>query len=300
MNNWLFFSLLGPFLWGITTVFDGALLRNYIKSEFAKTWFSALTRLPFILLFFWIGGIHFPSLPIVFWVMLAGLFWLSTLIFNFRALTFEEPSRVAVFIQMAPLFTLLIAFFVLGETLGIDQLFAFVLLLGGGVLAALKKLQGLFQLSKAFYLVMVSSFFGALSGVMFKHFEPEFVNFFSAFAIYFLGGFLGTFLLIFRPSHRKKVLKHFKNLPLRAWLMLVFTEFFGTVGVIAFVYALTLGKASLTMVMLGTQPLFALIAGIILSRFVREVRKEDMRKNVLLLKGASFVLIIAGLVLLQL
>lgn len=300
MNNWLFFSLLGPFLWGITTVFDGAILRNYIKSEFAKTWFSALTRLPFILLFFWIGGFEIPGLMIVFWVTLAGLLWLITLIFNFKALSFEEPSRVAVFIQMAPVFTLLIAFLVLRETLEIDQLFAFILLLGGGVLAALRRLKGGFQFSKAFYLVMISSFLGALSGVVFKKFEPEFTNFFAAFAIYFIGGFLGTFLLIFRSHHREKVLKHFRNLPMRAWIMLVFTEFFGTIGVIAFVYALTLGKASLTMVMVGTQPLFALLFGIILSRFVREIRKEDVQKNVLLLKGISFALIITGLVLLQL
>ena len=300
MNSWLFFSLLGPFLWGITSVLDGAVLKNYIKSGYAKTWFSALTRLPFILLFFWIGGFEIPALRVVFWVTLAGLLWLLTLIFHFKALTFEEPSRVAVFTQMSPVFTLVIAFFVLGETLTTSQLIAFIFLIAGGVLAALRRLQGVFHFSKAFYLILSSSFLGAVSGVVFKKFEPVFSNFFAAFSIYFIGGFLGTFLLLLWPDHHEKVLKYYKNLPFRAWFMLVFTELFGTIGVIAFIYALTLGKASLTMVMLGVQPLFALIFGIILSRFIREVHKEDISRTVLSLKVISFALVLLGLMALQL
>ena len=139
----------------------------------------------------------------------------------------------------------------------------------------------------------------ASSDVIFKKFEPAFSGFLNAFAVYFLGSFLVSFIILTMPKRRSEILRHFSNLPMRAWLMIIGTIFGGICGSLSFAYALTLGKASLTSVMMGIQPLFVLLLGLFMALFIKEIRREDVGLNALLFKGLSFTLVIAGLILLQ-
>ena len=300
MNNWLFFALLAPLLWASTNVVDGALRRHFIKNDLALTWMVAITRLPFVLLFFLIGGIEIPSISVILVMFLGGVLWTLPMLFYYKAIGKEDPSRIALLLQLVPLFTLVIAFFALNERLTDIQLIAFVLLIAGGSFAALKRLKGVWHFSSAFFLMTLACLFWASSDVIFKKFETFFSNFFTAFAVYFFGSFMVSFLVFLTPKVNKKVISYFSHLPLRAWVMIVLTVTAGVGGSMSFAYALTLGKASLTSVIIGVQPLFVLILGLILSSIVREIRKEDLSKQALLLKGISFVLILIGLMFLEL
>ncbi len=299
MNSWLFFALLAPLLWAFTNIFDGALRRHFIKSDFALTWIAAVSRLPFVIIFFWIGGFEIPALPVLLLMFLGGMLWTGPMALYFKAIEFEEPSRVALLLQMMPIFTLLIAYLLLGETLSTIQAIAFGILITAGVLAAIKQTGKGWHFSKAFVLVLIAGLLWAFSDVLFKKFELVFSNFFAAFAIYFFGSFLVSIFSMFNKKGRKSILSYFSNLPIRAWLMLIGSMLAGICGSISFAYALTLGKASLTAVIIGAQPLIVFILGLLFARFISEIRKEDTSKNALILKAISFGLVIVGLVVLE-
>ncbi len=298
MNSWLFYALIGPLLWAVTNVADGALRSHFVKDDLALTWMTAVTRLPIAILFFLIAGIHMPDLKTVLLMFSGGVLWTFPMYFYYKAIEKEDPSRVALLLQLVPIFTLLIAFFALSERLTGMQGAAFAFLVAGGIFASLKRFEGVWRISGAFFLVALACFFWASSDVIFKKFEPGFPDFFSAFAVYYLGGFLLSFFIFFIPQGYIKVIKRFSGLPLRAWFLITATVTAGVCGSLSFAYALTLGKASLTAVLMSAQPLFVLGLGVILSLFIKEIRKEDLSRQALFLKGVSFAMILVGLMFL--
>ena len=133
MNSWLLFALLTPVLWGFANVMDSAIRRNYVKNDFAMSWFLGITRIPFIIAFFAMDRFSLPSAPLAIGMLIAGVFWLAPFSFYYKALEFEETSRVVLLIQMIPVFVLLLGFFVIGERLTALQAAAFVFLLLGNL-----------------------------------------------------------------------------------------------------------------------------------------------------------------------
>lgn len=299
MHSWLLFSLTAPIFWGCANVLDSAVRRHFIKHNTAMTWLLAITRLPLALIFFLIGGFTIPDFLSLLGMLATGALWLVPFLLYYRAIEFEEPTRIALFLQTIPLTTLIIAWLTIGESLTGNQWIAFLLLMAGGLLATLKHVGGRWHMSKAILLITGANIMWAASDVFFKKFAPAFGNFSTAFAYDLLGGFLlGVVILIFKKG-RVLASTHFRNLSKRTWCFLTVDLSVGFVGSIAFGYALTLGKASLTAVILAIQPLTAFFFSVILSKYVPEVSPEDSRPRVLLLKGLSFLLILVGLLALQ-
>jgi drug/metabolite transporter (DMT)-like permease len=299
MNTWLFFALSGPFLWAFTNIFDGALRQNFIKNDIALTWIVAASRLPFVILLFLISDIRLPGISVNLWMILAGILWTLPLFFYYRAIKDEDPSRIALLIQLVPVFTLPIAYFTIGERLTSFQIFAFIILILAGIFASLKKMKGNWRLSKAFFLIACACLSWAASDVLFKKFAVFYPNYISAYAVDMFGGFLVCLPILFMPKNRKGVFKNLSGLPVKAWLLIFLSFMAGIIGGLFYNYALTIGKASLTAVMMGIQPLFVFILGLILAFRIKWILKEDTSRESLFAKIISFGLVMIGLVLLQ-
>jgi drug/metabolite transporter (DMT)-like permease len=300
MNNWLFFALSGPILWALGNVLDGTLRRNFIKNDMALTWLSAMGRLPFVILLFAMTGLNLPPLPIVLMMLVVGFFWTLPMFFYYKAMEKEaDTSRVSLLIQLVPIFTLPTAYLVIHERLTAFQGLAFILLIIAGALAGIKRLMGVWHISKAFFLITLSCFLWAVSDVFFKKLAPAFPNYLSAFTIYFLGGFLVSSIILFIPKGRKNIFKSITGLPAKAWIMVFASLMAGIIGGLSFNYALTIGKASLTSVLMGIQPLMVIILGLVLRLFIKDISKEDLSLNALIFKGLSFLFLIGGLIFLQ-
>ena len=168
MNTWLIFALLAPVLWGFSNVLDCAIRREFVKNDTAITFFLAATRLPLLIIFFIIIGFEIPPINAVFFILLGGMMWMFPYILYYKAIEFEEPSRVILVMQTAPIFVLSISFFAIGETLTFYQLLAFILIITGGVLASIKKMEGIWRFSRAFWLLILATFLWAASDVIFK------------------------------------------------------------------------------------------------------------------------------------
>lgn len=297
---WLITAILAPTLWAFSNILDAALRKEFIKEDLTLTWLSGLLRFPFVILFFWSGGWEVPTAFSLFMIFVAGVLWILPVILYFKALEHEEASRVALFTQMVPVFTLTIAYFMLGEKLSGFQLLAFLLLICGGTLAALKRVEEKWHLTKAFFVIAVACILWAFSDVLFKKYEMAFSDFHAAFAIYFFSSFLTSIGLYLYSKSKTVKSAPIKNIPKRAWVFLVLSVVAANVGSLSFSYALTLKEASLTTVMLGIQPLMAFALAWFFSKFILEIKKDDLNKESLILKGLSFGLILMGVILLQL
>jgi drug/metabolite transporter (DMT)-like permease len=299
MSTWLFFALLSPILWAVTNPLDAAVRRNYIKNDFAITWLFACQRfiLAFLVFAFWAAWQGFEAQYLL--MSLAGIFWTFPMLLYFRALENEEPSRVALFLQFVPVFAFLIASVFLGENLSTQQFFAFILILIGGAIAAFKKVDQQWNFSSGFYLICLAGFLWATSDVMFQAFETMFDNFPLAFAYFFAGSGLPWLLTFLLPKTAKRFWGMAKKMEAKGWGFLITANLVGLAGSCTFAYALTLGKVSLTAVLIGAQPLFVMIFSVIMSRLFEEIPKERFARLDILMKLSSFVLIMIGLYLLN-
>lgn len=297
MNSWIFFALLSPLLWAISNVLDSAARRHYVKNDYALTWFLAATRIPLIIIFFIIFGFETPSLEAVLMMLTVGVLWILPFALYYKALEFEEPSRVVLLLQLNPLWILLIAFLLIGERLNSLQSVAFILLLAGGTLASFKHSEGKWRFSRAWIYIVIATFFWAIADVVFKKYVTEFSGFWPAFSWQTLGSFIPAALIVLFHKGREMTLHHFKNLPARGWKLLAVDQLIGISGSAAFAYALTLGHTSLTAVFIGIQPLLVMIFTRILRPFLHEIYPEELHKSALLTKGISLVFIVLGLFL---
>lgn len=300
MTLWLFFGLLGPILWGTSNVLGGTIRRKYVKNDFALTWFLAVMRLPFVIGLFLVHPVHltFNSSSVL--MMLGGILWVFPFILYYYALNFEEASRVALFLQFVQVFTLIGSFIFLHERFTLNQWLAFALLFSGGILAAFKRSNGKWHFSKFIILIALACVCWASSDILFRKASLEIGDFWTSFSWYFLGSFLVAPLMMIIPKYSREMFSHFKGLSRHGYILLFVDQFIGTLGSVFFAYALSAGLASLTGVLQAVQPLAAFTMALILPRFIREIDHENTSQGTLVLKGISFVLILAGLIALSL
>lgn len=300
MNYWLLFALLPPLLWAFTNVGDALVRRHYIKNDITLTWLLTALRLPIAIIMFLFLGMDVAFDLNVWWMFVAGLLWTLPIIFYFRALNFEEISRVVILMQMIPVFVLVFASQFLDEILSVNQLIAFGLIFVAGILAAFKKTQKTWHFSAAFFLMALASSMWAASDVMFTYYEETFNSFMEAFVFYFLGSNIPALFILFVPQKAKKIFSEFKKIPFKMWIFIFFNGIIGVFGSLTLAYAFTLGSVSLTSVFIGLQPLFAFIYALILGRFYKQIPKESLKREDLLFKGSALALVFAGLIYLNL
>ena len=277
--TWLFFALLGPSLWALGNVLDGALRRKFIPDDLTLTWVMAAIRLPVALaLLFFTHVLVAGTAPFLF-LLLSGFLLTAPLWFYYKALKGEEVSRVVVMVQTVPIFNLIISHFTLNERLTWVQGGAFALLMFAGIIAAIKPSEGhRFRLSPALFLVLFASLLWAVSDVLFKAYSSSYSGYWDAFAAYLLGSSILA-LIALKPRGAHSPIKTIRALSSRGWIFVLISCASGTVGSVAFTYALTLGKVSLTSVMMGVQPLVALILGLAFFPIIPELTREDISKK---------------------
>lgn len=298
MNLWFLLSLFVPVAWGFANVLDAASRRYFMKSDKALTWFLTITRLPVIAAIVIFAGFHPAETPATLWMLLAGILWMAPFVLYYQAMEFEEPSIVILILQTMPVFIYLIAYVLLGETLTSTQWIGFAVLLLGGFLAAIKRLNGIWHMSRAFWIMIFASVLWSFSDVLFKKYSAAFPTFWDALAVYLFGGAIAGIIMMARSRDRAELVKQFAALSPRGWTFIITTQIIGLGGTIALTYAFILGKVSLTSVMSGMQPLVAFGAGMLLSRFLSEIKPESTDRVSLTFKTLAFILTIAGLLLL--
>ncbi len=210
MLNWIYFVLIAQGIWSITSVIDKIVIsKGYIKNPAVYIVLNGLTN---ILLIFLLPFVGFEPLKLFDFgvLLLSGAMFSFAVTIYYKAVQYDEISRVVMFYQFIPVFVLILSLLFLGEVLTKNYFIGFLFLLSAGIMVSYKKVENSFKLSKAFYYMLISAFMSAIAFVAAKHIFSV-TNFWSAFLWLRLSGFTALFVL-FAPSIRNQFIETFKNM----------------------------------------------------------------------------------------
>ncbi len=250
----------------------------------------------------------------------AGALFFATLVFWYKALHQSEATRVVPVVgALVPIFSFILSFVFLRETFDQQQMFAFFILIAGGVLISVKQTK-LYILKKV--VERLHDIFGNVLGPIHARFRPTrrlLANavvaafFFAAYYVLmkyiyshqpFIGSFvwsrfgttLGVIFVLFVPSWRRLIVEHQKNAETPKNL-----SFFLAVRLLAagaFImlnWAVSLGNVAMINALQGTQYLFLIFLVLIMSARFPHFLKEEVGKGVLLQKIIGVALVSMGL-----
>ena len=131
---WLLLAFSGPVCWAVSTHIDKYLVDRYFRDSDTAVLmlFTALTGVALLPLIWWIEPAILKPAPAAIAVMIvSGVLYMGAMLFYLRAIQTEEASVVAPLFQANTLFTFLLGYLFLHETLGWAQGAGAVLVVGG-------------------------------------------------------------------------------------------------------------------------------------------------------------------------
>src|ERR1700744_1493852 len=171
---WLLYAFSGPLLWAPSTHIDKYLVERYFRhSDTAVLMvFTALLgvlALP-VIFAFEPKVLALPALSIGV-MTVSGILYMGAMLFYLRAIQSEEASVVAPLFQASTLFTFLLGYLFLHESLGTHQLLGIALIVGGALSLSLRGGVKAKKFKASLIALMLgATFVLALSSVAFKYF----------------------------------------------------------------------------------------------------------------------------------
>jgi uncharacterized membrane protein len=294
--EWFYFALLSSLLISGVYIIDKILISDYrIPPLVYVLVISATSLMPLMTLAFF----HLTPLPlgILAFTILVGFLRIYYTLPYFKALTIEEVSRVIPLLQLTPVFVLILSSLVLHEALRPQDYVAFVLLVLGGTLFAVRITKRI-RISLAFYLMILSSFLLALYSVALKYLLSM-QDFYTIFIWAQIAGFITFFQFIpFKPV-RSSLITTYKITSRQIGVIIITEQAVAYVAVIAYYYAIAHGPITLISSVGATQPLFVLLFATILSYRLPRVLREELTRMDVGLKVLGLIAIFAGTYLIQ-
>ena len=296
MLNWIYFVLISQGIWSITSLIDKIVIsKGYIKNPLVYIVLNGLANilLIFILPFVGFKALSFIDISIV---MISGILFSASVALYYKAVQDEEISRIAMLFQLAPIFVLVLSFLFLGETLTKNHFIGFLFLLSTGVIISYKRINGVFKLSKSFYLMLISAVFAAISFVAAKHIFNV-TSFWNAFLWLRISGFTAL-LVLFVPTLRSQFIETFRIMKNKARVLLGFKMIIDFSAFIFAGYAIINAPAIALISALANSllPAFVFILTSFTSLYFPKLIKEEIDKKAILTKILAIILIIIGII----
>lgn len=301
-------------------VADKFLLSKKIHSSIAYAFYVGVWSIfNVVLLFIWPW---LPNLRELTLDLLAGLLFLVTLIFWYKALHQSEASRVVPIVgALVPVFSFILSFVFLGETLNQQQLIAFIFLVCGGVLISIKHTK-VYLYQKV--INRVREIVGDIIGDVPARFQPTgrlIVNsvaaamffagyyvlmkyiymyqpFIGSFAWSRLGSFLGVLLMLFVPGWRYLIFKQQQGAKTpKNLLFFLVVRLLAAAAFIMLNWAISLGNVAIVNALQGVQYLFLFVIIVLISNKFPKMLNEQLGSGVLLQKLIGTLMVCLGLYL---
>ena len=295
MEIWILFALLAPVIWSAVNLIDTKLRRKYITHDYVITAFwgffvflAAFFLIPFV-------GFSIPPWPILILCLVAGFLLIYVTIPYYKALVFEETSRVVTLWFVTPALLPFFAWIFLGEVLTLYQYLGFFLVIVGGAMISIKKTTGRKRkISKALWLMVLSGIIFNVYVIMLKYIYNNY-NFWHGFIWTKVGLFIGAITLFLSGRNRTALAFQFRRLTKRSSSLLIGGGVMDFAANILFTVAIALGPVSLVGGLGNFQALFLLILIVFLAKYFPRLYKEAVSKGILGVKLISIILMLVGL-----
>lgn len=290
------YAVLAYLLLALNGIFDKFLLSKAVKAPAAFAfWASIFAPLIVVLA-------PFGLMPLSFWhliiALLAGFAFSYATYFLYKGIQETSISRIMpIEGGLVPLFTLIVAYFVLNERLTGSQLLAFVFLVIGAVLISIRKEESSWK-PKALGNATLAALLFALSFVFTKMIY-DVSNFATGMIWTRAGVFLAALSLLINPRFRREIRRAPKETEKKHIGIYYGSRVIGVIGGWLQNFAISIGSVTIVNALQGTQFAFLLIISTFLSVYFPRIIKEKLAPSTIIQKLFAIVLITIGLYLLS-
>lgn len=291
---WFYYALATPAIYSVTNFIDKFLVDKKVKTPMVLTVANGFIVACLGIVIGLLGGFRIIPATQLLLILGAGVLLELYIWPYYEALKRDDASRVVPFFQFVPVFVLLLSALILKEALTSRQLFGFSFILLGGLLLSLEKLEGgIFRPRKAMWFMLLSSFLYASILVLFRFVAKDF-GFWTTLTYEYIGTGIGAAILLLLPMIRNVFLHQLREVKQIAGLV-VLNNGLGVAAQMAEGFALSIAVAPLVSIVGGTQPVFVLFYGVLLSLRFPHIVKEDISISVIRVKLLTILLIAIGL-----
>ncbi len=285
---WLYLALLAYFINAIAFIIDKHLLSSYIPKPLAYAFgVSLLSILAVVLIPF---GVSWLGLNYFILAFISGASFFVALFFLYTSIKASDASVASTNVgALAAIFTYIFSILILRNKLGLNNGFAFIVLVLGLLFI------GLVKRDIVKYSILAGLFFG-LSTVLLKWTfnTSDFINGIFWTRVGFVGSALSVLLF---PSARKGIYDSFSAAPRKSMFLFVLNKIIAGIGFIVYYYAVSLGEISLISALLGIQFVFIFILAIVFGNKISGI-SENIKGKILAGKLIGIALIVSGFLML--
>ncbi len=296
--NLLLLSLIPPFVFALSNHLDKYIVSRYFSNGGTGTLiiyssFFGILALPIIFVFH--PAVFSISLMSALAVMLSGICSILGVLLYLYALNRGNVSSVAPLFQLVPLFTLILGFFILNETLLPIQILGGLLILAGSIGLSIERAEKVTFKQGVFWLMSGASLLMSLSAIIFKVVAIRTDYWTTAFWSYAGTVLIGLIFFIFIASWRSEFLGSLCTDRKIIFVLNILNEIVNAVGALVMAYATLLAPVALIQFVSGTQPLFVLVIGILLAFFLPFYKTEHLSSKDIIYKFFAIFVIFIGL-----
>jgi len=293
--DWVSLAVLGAAALSVVNILDSHLISKRMPSFRAFLLLVGGIMLVYGLVVFYLRPLPegVGTWPLVVAVA-SGLLRTASVTILLYTLKREEVSRVVPVVSIYPVFVVIMAVPLLGETLNYLQGLAIAIVVAGAVMVSIKRRPGnpANWLGGTFFLLLGSSLLMALADVSSKY-ALSYISFWNMYWISILS-IAVIFLLISLRRHVVKELANIKR-PRPILLLVLVNETLVVAGAVLLFWAMERGPVSLVSTIAGTRPIFVVIYALILSRFWPAFLVWQPGRAALVLKLVAISLIVGGI-----
>ena len=306
--TWLVFVIITVFIDSIRIFIDNYVSDVYFKGKgaAAQKLFYGYLRIPFAIITLIITGFDFDITPlnVAALLFIGGFINGFSGIFYYKALEIDDSTNLGIFIQLAPVFYLILGWIFLGETFSPIQLIGFAVIMAAPLIIVLSTRKKSRKIRiKAILYSFLYVLIAVISHLIFiRGNDRTDASFITTVSIVLLGKGLSGLIIVWcnRKWHRRwyQVVKRSRKKVFRPML----TNFFiGTT--IEFTYraalatAPTVAMASVTSD--SSEPIVIFFMGLLLTLVWPKFGREKLDKKTIIVHLIATVLVVAGIIILQ-
>lgn len=288
--NWISLSLLAPLFWAGSNFVDKYILGKYSKSIADFIFFSTITCWLFVIVLFGFFGMPDIDLYSLFPIA-TGMILIYSYGFYAKALEASDTSVLVILFKLIPVFTVVLAFLFLDQTLAVDQVLAFIIVLFGAVIVSYEPSKKIF--TPGFGMIVIAILMWSVMTLMID-FGLTKMSFWHYFMLDNFGSGIAGLTLFVPKKIRTQVISGIKDAKIGKISWFSINNILDSLGQLTIKKALALGpSAGLVTVLMQVQSLYAIGIGVMLTLLVPRVIHEDISLRAMIKKiiGATIMFI---------